>query len=220
MSESTLSLIVGFLRDQLRDPTVEFAIGESARHEKSQLDRVVWVHRGGTTDSPSWNGYRDVKTGGRFVRFYPSYDDVMNVEAHITALNEARWETIRRKILNATKDLFGTASRPGSYDKVTDGDKAGVIHGGQVKAVHQFAWRTTIARERRHSLGREPLAELSPSIPATELVTINGIAFAQTIMPLPAAPPSPTPIPTPPTYMLTSTGGYLLSAGGLRIVKG
>jgi putative NIF3 family GTP cyclohydrolase 1 type 2 len=185
--QSTIETVIDAIRTEVNDASIAHAVGENARFENAPLDRVVWVHKGGDIQPATWNGPKRVPVNGRVVQFYPAYDDVLTVEAHITAKSEERFEVIRRKLLNATKDLFGTCSSPGRYDKVTEAAKAGTIHGGQVKAVQQFSWRMSIGRERTHQLGRETSSELSPSLPVTELAFISAVSFTYTI--LPSAPP-------------------------------
>ncbi len=185
--ESTLQIIVDAIKERMDDPAVEFSIGETKRHEKEGPNRVIIVRKGGdiqpirTTAGPI-----RVKHMGRTVQFYRSYDDVMQIEAHIAAESPMRLEVTQRKLLNATKALFGTSSQPGTYAVVTEADKAGVTHAGKTYGLQLFTWRVTIAHERRHQLGRENANELSPKIPVTELVEINEIATVYTL--LPAAP--------------------------------
>jgi hypothetical protein len=191
--ESTLDVVVDAIRERFNaapvpfDKPVAFGVGLTKLSEKDGPRRVVIVRKGGQiTDIRTTSGPIKVKHMGRWVQFYRSYDDVMQIEAHLVAPSSSEIEMLQRRLLNVTKDMFGTSSQPGGYAVVTEADKAGVTHNGKTYAVQQFTWRVTIARERRHQLGRENASELSPKIPVTELVEINEIATVYTL--LPAAP--------------------------------
>jgi hypothetical protein len=179
--QTTLEIIADALRERMGSD-VEIDIGETALHEKMGNTRIVIVRRGGQiTDILGTAGPIRVRHMGRIVQFYRTYDDVMQIEAHLTAPSGVELEVLQRRLLNAARLLFGTSSRPGSYAVRTDDDKSGKVHGGKAYAVQTFTWRVTIARERTHQLGRENASELSPKIPVTELVEINEIRTVYTL---------------------------------------
>lgn len=171
-SRSTLDILVDAVKQQMADSSISFATGVKALSEHTSPPRIVFVRTGGTIDESRFGGPTDyVHTDGKTYRLKRIHDDIANIQAHVWAADEEKWERLRQRLLSAVRTVFSKASEAGDYSVDTEGPAAGHVHLDTVSGWQVFKWRLNVC-ETVIRAQKGDANELGPMVPVRALVTV------------------------------------------------